>query len=240
VVDASVAPPDLAAPPEDLAPAAPQEEVRGFLVVEAPPLVQFAIDHGHFQTASKQPIHLAVGPHQVVSLSGPQKIEIKENETLTVQVEESAVEKLVASGLEAAERKDYRKAQKALDKASGICSRERKYPQPCNELAIEAFYQLGVINQAQDKFSDAMNDYQQVVELSGSSKGRQERKTAAQRAMSELLPSLGQVVIPKKVKKRCQEVTLYMLPGTHQIDIDGESQTVKVRAQETIRLGSCQ
>jgi hypothetical protein len=85
-----------------------------------------------------------------------------------------------------------------------------------------------------------MNDYQQVVQLSGSSKGRQERRAAAQSAMAELLPSLGQVVIPKTVKKRCQEVTLYMLPGTHQIELDGQTQTVKVRAQETVRLGSCQ
>jgi hypothetical protein len=233
-VDASVPPPDLATP--DLA---PEPERFGMLVVEAPVLVQFAIDHGHFQPAGKQPLRLGVGPHKLASLAGTQSLEIKEGETLTVQVEESAVEKLVDSGLDAAEHKDYRKAQKLLDKAVGICSRERKYPQPCNDLAVEAFYQLGVINQSQEKFSEAMTDYQQVVQLAGSSRARQERRGAAQKAMAELLPSLGQVVIPKQVKRRCQEVTLYMLPGTHQIDIDGESQTVKVRAQETVHLGSC-
>jgi hypothetical protein len=58
--------------------------------------------------------------------------------------------------------------------------------------------------------------------------------------MTRLLPNLGQVVIPKTVKKRCQEVTLYMLPGTHMIDIDGNQQTVKVRVRETVKLGSCE
>ena len=57
--------------------------------------------------------------------------------------------------------------------------------------------------------------------------------------MTKLRPSLGQVVIPKREKGKCQEVTLYMVPGTHQVEIDGETQVVKVKAQETVRIGSC-
>jgi hypothetical protein len=47
------------------------------------------------------------------------------------------------------------------------------------------------------------------------------------------------VVIPKRGKDSCQEVTLYLLPGTHMVEIDGDSQVVKVKAGETTRLGSC-
>jgi len=160
-------------------------------------------------------------------------------ETLTVQLSESQVEKLVTSGLDALGKKDLKKAQKLLEKASVLCSKEKKLQARCNELLVEIYYSLGQLYQEQDKLPQAMNSYQQVVELGSIIKGRADRVAAAQRAMRELAPSLGRVIFPKKSKKSCQEMTLYMLPGTHQIEVDGETQTVKVRGQETVRLGSC-
>ena len=130
-------------------------------------------------------------------------------------------------------------AQKLLEKASSLCSRERKHPQPCGELAIEINYHLGQIHESGERLPEAMTAYQKVVNGAAAVRGHEQQRAAAQSAIARMLPSLGLVVIPKKAKNKCQEVTLYMLPGTHMIEIDGDSQTVKVKAQETVRLGSC-
>jgi HEAT repeat protein len=210
----------------------------GTLIVEAASIVQFQLDHGRWQTPSKRGLVLAAGRHELVSLSGTQQITIEDGKTVTIKITESQVEKLINSGLEAHEKKDLRKAQKLFEKANSLCNRERKYPQPCNELLIDINYHLGQIHEAVERFPEAVSSYQKVVQ--GSSRTHEEQKNAAQEAMKRLLPNLGQVVIPKTVKNHCQEVTLFMIPGTHMIDIDGNQQTVKVRARETVKLGSCE
>ena len=212
----------------------------GSLIVEAPPLVQFQLDRGRWQTASKRAIVLPAGPHELAALSGVQQLELTDKQTLTVKVPESPIEKLTSGGLEAYDKKDLRKAQKLFEKASSLCSRERKHPQPCSDLSIEINYHLGQIHEAGERFADAVTAYQKVVQGAATTRPLQERRAAAQSAMARLLPSLGQLVIPKKVNNRCQEVTLYMVPGTHVIEIEGDRQTVKVRARETVRLGSCE
>lgn len=212
----------------------------GFIKLEGPAGIEYALDRGRWQKIGSEPIKVSAGKHTVLALSGIQKVEVKDKETLTVQISESQVEKLAAAGLEALGKKDLKKAQKLLEKATTLCNKEKKLAARCNELLIEIMYSLGQLYQEQDKLPQAMNSYQQVVDIGSSLKGRGDRVSAAQRAMKELAPSLGRVIFPKKSKKSCQEVTLYMLPGTHQIEVDGETQTVKVRGQETVRLGSCQ
>lgn len=226
----------VAAVPEN--PATDPAAGSGTLIVEASPIVQFQLDHGRWQTANKRGIVLTAGRHELASLSGTQQIDILENKTVTTKLSESQIEKLIVSGIEAHEKKDLRKAQKSLEKANSLCNRERKFPQPCAELLIDINFHLGQIHEASDRLPEAVTAYQKVVQ--GASRGHEDRKSAAQDALTRLLPNLGQVVIPKTVKKRCQEVTLYMLPGTHMIDIDGNQQTVKVRARETVKLGSCE
>ena len=210
----------------------------GTLIVEASSIVQFQIDHGRWQTPSRRGVVLPVGRHELISLSGTQQVTIEDGKTLTVKLSESQVEKLTSSGLEAHEKKDLRKAQKLFEKANSLCNRERKHPQPCNELLIDINYHLGQIHEAVERFPEAVTAYQKVVQ--GASRSHEEQKNAAQEATKRLLPNLGQVVIPKTVKNHCQEVTLFMLPGTHMIDIDGNQQTVKVRARESVKLGSCE
>lgn len=211
----------------------------GFAVVEAPALVQFQIDRGRWQSASKKPIPLSAGSHELVSLAGSQTLQITDGGTLTVTLAESTIEKLMSAGLEAHEKKDLRKAQKLFEKASSLCNRDRKHPQPCAELSLESQFHLGQIHEAADRPADAVTAFQRVVQSSAGGKSGATRRGEAQAALGRLLPSLGQVVIPKKEGSRCQEVTLYMLPGNHLIDVEGARQAVKVRAGETVRLGRC-
>ena len=231
--------PDMASGEDDEPPAPDGASGTGFIKIEGPAAVEYALDRGRWQKIGAEPIKVAAGKHTVLALSGIQKVEVKDKETLTVTISESQVEKLAAAGLEALGKKDLKKAQKLLEKATTLCNKEKKLAARCNELLIEILFSLGQLYQEQDKLPQAMNSYQQVVDLGSSVKGHGDRVAAAQRAMKELAPNLGRVIFPKKSKKSCQEVTLYMLPGTHQIEVDGESQTVKVRGQETVRLGSC-
>src|SRR5262249_594017 len=132
----------------------------GTLIIEAPAIVEFQLDHGRWQTAGKQPISVAAGPHELLSLSGMQTIELKDKQTLTVQVPESQIGKLSSSGFDAFEKKDLRKSQKLLEKANALCGRERKHVQPCNDLGVEINYHLGQIYETQEHPSDAMTAYQ--------------------------------------------------------------------------------
>jgi serine/threonine protein kinase/HEAT repeat protein len=212
----------------------------GFVIVEAPSLVQFQIDKGRWQNASKKPIPLSVGAHELASLAGNQTVQIGDGATLTVKLAESTIEKLFSAGLDAHEKRDLRKAQKLFEKASSLCNRERKHPQPCSELNQESQFHLGQIHEAADRPAEAVTAFQKVAGGSAAGRTGGARRNEAQAAVARLLPSLGQVVIPKKEGSRCQEVTLYMLPGTHLIDVEGTRQTVKVRAKETVRLGTCE
>src|SRR5262249_55423966 len=160
----------------------------GLVTITAPANVQFSLDHGHWQSASPTPIKLPAGSHQIAALSGIQNIELKDKETLEVKVAESQIEKLVSSGVDAVEKKDYRKGQKILDKAVGLCGREKKQAQRCTDLSIEMYYQLGQAHQAMDKITEAMNSYQQVVNLA-SSKAHEVRRSAAQHAIDQMLPT---------------------------------------------------
>ena len=228
--------PEPAANPEKLGVA----QGSGFVLVEAGAGVQFQIDKGRWQSAAKKPIALSAGEHELTALSGTQTLQIKDGATLTVTVAESTIEKLVSAGLEAHEKKDLRKAQKLFEKASSLCNRERKHPQPCAELSLESQFHLGQIHEAADRPAEAVSAFQKVVQTGAAGKSGAGRRSEAQAAVARLLPSLGQVVIPKREGSRCQEVTLYMLPGNHLIEVEGARQTVKVRAGETARLGRCE
>ncbi|PSM32319.1 HEAT repeat domain-containing protein [Haliangium sp. UPWRP_2] len=212
----------------------------GFVLVEAAGGVQFQIDKGRWQSAAKKPLALSAGEHELTALSGTQTLQIKDGATLTVTVAESTIEKLVSAGLEAHEKKDLRKAQKLFEKASSLCNRERKHPQPCVELSLESQFHLGQIHEAADRPAEAVSAFQKVAQGGAAGKAGAGRRSEAQAAVARLLPSLGQVVIPKREGSRCQEVTLYMLPGNHLIEVEGARQTVKVRAGETARLGRCE
>jgi len=209
----------------------------GFVLIDAPPLVQFQIDKGRWQTANKRPISLSVGLHELTSLAGKQRIQIEEGTTLNLRLPESMIEKMMSGGLDALAKRDMKKAQKLLEKANSLCNREGKNLPPCIDLAVEIHFQLGQLHETGDRPAEAVTAYQKVLQAGTRGGGR---RAEAQKAVDRLLPSVGQVVLRKPGKGRCQEVTLYMLPGKHLIDVDGDQQQVQVRANETVRLGSCE
>ena len=162
--------------------------------------------------------------------SGIQKVEVKDKETLTVTISESQVEKLAAAGLEALGKKDLKKAQKLLEKATTLCNKEKKLRRAAMNFDRDPVLAGPALSGAGQA---AAGDELVSAGCRPGKLGEGTRRpvAAAQRAAKELAPNLGRVIFPKKSKKSCQEVTLYMLPGTHQIEVDGESQTVKVRGQ---------
>ena len=58
-------------------------------------------------------------------------------------------------------------------------------------------------------------------------------------SMKRLEPRLGRITIPKFVKKKCQEVTIWATTGQQVVEVDGQSVIVKVQAGKTAQAGSC-
>jgi hypothetical protein len=105
---------------------------------------------------------------------------------------------------------------------------------------LQVATRLGQIYQSQQRPAEAMTEYQRVLQLSSLVKGGGgERKSEAQSAIAELSQQLGQLIIPKTAGGRCQEVSVWMPPGTHIVELAGKSATVSVRAKETVKVGSC-
>ena len=68
--------------------------------------------------------------------------------------------------------------------------------------------------------------------------------TAAQRSsvdasIGQVEPHVGRVIIPKEIGGKCQEVRVWMPPGSHLVVVRGESQQVEVRAGQEVKVGSC-
>jgi HEAT repeat protein/tRNA A-37 threonylcarbamoyl transferase component Bud32 len=212
---------------------------RGFLVVDAPALVQFQIDHRPWQSASGQPIALSAGTHRVTSLGGAQEVTIVDKETATLRIEESNIEELARKGMELFASKDLRKAQKMMEKANSLCARAKKAQAGCAYLSFDLSYRLAGVYEQDGRTVDAMTEYQKLSAQTGQIKGKAEEKAAIQEAIIRLAPRLGQVILAKTVKGKCHEQVLWVEPGSSSIEIDGEEREVRVKARETVRLGAC-
>src|SRR5262249_44879998 len=74
-------------------------------------------------------------------------------------------------------RKDYRKAQKALERLSSVCEREAQ--RACAPIAYELSYYLGRSYEAQGQLAEAMNEFQRLEGQRGGNGG--ERRDAPAR-----------------------------------------------------------
>jgi serine/threonine protein kinase/HEAT repeat protein len=155
-------------------------------------------------------------------------------QALSVQIEQ-----LVRAGLSSFERKDYKKAQRQLAKALGLCSKERRHSGPCVTSSFDIYYRLGQIHEQQKSLPDAMNDYQQVLLLSSQVHGKGDIKTEAQKAVQRLAPRLGQVILSKRTKHGCQVETNWLRPITTSLRVDGKTQQIEVKPGTVIRVGTC-
>ncbi len=220
-------------------PPPPPSGATGQLVVDAAQGVQFAIDKRPLQSATDKPIPLEVGPHTLNFLSGQRTVEITAGQTTRVSIPTSQVEQLAKSGLESFHSGDFKKAQKQMQKAVGLCSRERQHAVQCAQLTYELFYRLGQIHEQQKEWPQAMNEYQRNLALSMQVRGRNDIKSDAQEAVQRLQPRLGQVVVMRPGKRGCQEEPMWLPPGTHSIKIDKKFETVEVTAKGVVRVGAC-
>jgi len=230
-----------AASEESAAPSAGASAEHGQVSVEAPPGVQFQIDRRPWQVAASRPISLEPGPHTINFLSGQRSIVIIPGQTTHVTITTSQIEQLARSGQESFNRSDYKKAQRQMEKAIALCSRDRdrQHVTVCANLSFDLVYRLGQIHERQKEWPEAMTEYQRLLSLSPQVRGKSDIKATAQAAVERLAPRLGQVIVSKQTRHGCQEETIWMRPGTHYIKADSKFEQIQVKARSVVRVGKC-
>ena len=144
---------------------------------------------------------------------------------------------LLRKGVQSLEQHDFEQAQRLLEKARKLCGKGRRAG--CATLGFDVSYQLARLHESQGHSAEAMQEYERVVKQASTISGRDKEKTSAQEAVLRLVPKLGVIVMPKQQGGSCREVSLWMPPGTHEVVVNGQTQTITVKAHETIRAGSC-
>jgi HEAT repeat protein/tRNA A-37 threonylcarbamoyl transferase component Bud32 len=214
------------------------KEGRGFLVVEAPATLAFQIDKQTVASKPGKPIPVSAGEHRITYEGGQQVVAVAEGETVTVQLAASQVAALVKAGIEAYERKDYKRAKKALEKASSLCSRRREERATCISLGFELSLHFAKVLEAQEAWAEAMTEYEKILQPGFVGKVKPDGRAQVQEAVRRLAPRLGKLRVSKIVKGECQTVELWMPPGRHRVNVGG-GQFVQVRAKETSEVKGC-
>ena len=148
-------------------------------------------------------------------------------------------EDLARSAVQQLQAKDFDRAQHSLEKARKLCSKGADQRSGCQGLLFDVSLQLGRMHEAQGHLAEAMQEYQRAAKQAPSVAGKDREKASVRDAVLRLVPRLGTLIMPKKSGSGCQEVSLWMQPGTHDVVVDGQTQTVQVKARETVRAGSC-
>jgi tetratricopeptide (TPR) repeat protein len=211
---------------------------RASLLIEAPAGTEFQIDKQPSQRATGRPIAVAAGAHRISHAGGVEEVTVSEGATATVRLVASQVALLLKSGTEALERKDYKRARKALEKASTLCGRRGEERATCASLAFELSYSLGRVYEAQEAWAEAMTEYDKILQPGFAGKLRPEGRAQVSAAKERLASRLGRLRVSKPVKGRCQTVELWMPPGRHRVNVGG-GQFVQVRARETTEVSGC-
>lgn len=156
-----------------------------------------------------------------------------------------AAEPFARAGLDAFAAHDLKKAQRLLEKAHALCSRDRKHAAECAVLTYETSYRLGQIYEQQKALPEAMTEYQKLLRTSTAPRGKAELRSATQEAVGRLSSRLGQVIVRSQGKPggkktpACEEVTMWMRPGPALLKVDGKLEPIEVRAQAVTKVGSC-
>jgi hypothetical protein len=142
---------------------------------------------------------------------------------------------MLRAGSEPFKRKDFAKAQKALERLSSLCSREPA--KVCAPVGFELSYYLGRAHEAQGQLAEAMTEFQRLEGQSGGSAAERSYRAAAVKRLSR---SLGRVEIKQLHKGRCQTTVMWVTPGEQEIRISAqEKRTVKVAANQQTTVGAC-
>ncbi len=241
-------PPSKEPPPPDKTKTEPTGEVppaagtatgQGKLAIEASPGTLIQIDDKPWQNATAIAFVLPAGKHVLRSLAGERTIEIVPTQTVTLKLPESESELLLRKGVDGLAASDYRRAQKLFDKAYGRCKTNKTLAIPCELLAFEGGYHLATSLEHGNRLPEAMAQYQKLLKSAPKGKGRLDRRSEIQSAVGRLSSQMGEVVVAGTKKGKCQQSSLWVLPGTHIVSVEGKSQQVQVSAQQRIVVGSC-
>jgi hypothetical protein len=144
------------------------------------------------------------------------------------------------NGIAAYEKKDWRQAKRLLQKASTLCASGNKATAAaCGELSSELPYYLGRAYESQEEWAEAMTEFQKLLGHGTVLHAKAEHRSYAQAASRRLAPQLGQILVQQILKGKCQEVAIWMPPGTHLVSLGGQSRSVSVHAGETSKLDTC-
>lgn len=147
---------------------------------------------------------------------------------------------LVARATDALRRNDALAAQRILHAVRARCGKSGS-ASGCAEHAAAVAVSLGRIHEAEGHWAEALSEYSRVLE---GARGAGHAAAAVWREEAEagavrLAPRLGRVIVTRARGGRCEEVTLFLPPGEHRMEIDGQNQLITIKARETQRLGRC-
>jgi hypothetical protein len=141
---------------------------------------------------------------------------------------------MMRAGSDAFKHQDYRKAQKSLERLSGLCEREAK---ACMGIGYDLAYYLGRTYEAQGQLAESMNEFQR---LEGQRGGGGEQRTYLATAVQRLSKKLGRVQVQRLKKGRCQTTIMWVTPGEQVIRLSAtEKRSVQVAANQKTSVGDC-
>ena len=148
--------------------------------------------------------------------------------------------RLLQAGLLAVEHKQMDKAERLLVKANAACARPHGADKvTCTEQAFSLAYGLARVYAAQGQDADAMSEFEKAKKLGKKSGADPAARSAVSRAAKRLAKGLGRVAIAKQVHGRCSFHSVWMPPGVHSISLPDDALSVRVRAGQTVKVGSC-
>ncbi|MFO0577580.1 MAG: HEAT repeat domain-containing protein [Polyangia bacterium] len=197
------------------------------------------IDGRPWQLLSSQPLELPAGRHVVTTLLGKQTVEAQAGRSVTLDLPLSPVEQTVHRGLEAFARGDTDAAQRHLEKANGLCGRDRGQAPACALLMADGMLRLGRLYEDTQRYLDAMSLYESVLRSAGTSGLPPPTRRELTAAAARVAPRLGRVLVPVRTGAACTEVLRWMNPGEQSLVLRGATQTVRVQAGTVVRAGSC-
>jgi hypothetical protein len=133
-------------------------------------------------------------------------------------------------------------AQQLYDSIRRRCVSARPIPTECGLAAPRVALSLGRIQEEKGSLPEALSEYTRVlatVSASSPLAPDRELRQKAYEAMARLLPQVGRVVVARKRGGHCEEVPTFLLPGEHEIELNGEHLRVDIKARETRHIVSC-
>lgn len=150
---------------------------------------------------------------------------------------DARIDKLVADAIAASDARDSAIAQRALEQARALCIKSRSLS--CLKHGYDIYFRLGQLYEGQLRWVDAIKEYARLQERSLAAMLSPAQRTNVAASVAQIEPRVGRVIIPKELGGRCQEVSVWMPPGSHLVVVRGESQQVEVRAGQEVKVGAC-